>query len=144
MVCLHIAASYSVSFHRSCIWSPWPWLSVCSQPSRFQHSHIGKIWVPSPCFWCSLGESFGLTKSVDVVQSDNVSKMLLCMCAPVRIPSVQYYTCVLGLMMNEWPDIQSALRYWLNKKFNHRNVSKWATNTAVIRRTSWQLYQASY
>lgn len=54
--CLHVAASRPFFFHRSSIWSLWPWLLQWSQPSRFQHSRSGKIWVPSPCCWCSLGE----------------------------------------------------------------------------------------
>lgn len=63
----HAAASYPICFHRSCIWFLWPWRLVWSQPSRFRHSPIDKIWAPSPCSWCSLGESFWWKTAVDVV-----------------------------------------------------------------------------
>lgn len=71
--CLVVAASFP---HSSCIWSQSPWLSAWSQPSSFQHSRSGRIWVPSPCFWCSSGESFDVTALVNIFEPYNVLRLL--------------------------------------------------------------------
>lgn len=68
---LHVAAFYRY-FSSSFIWSLLPWLLVWSQPSRVQHSRINKIWAPSACFWCFLGEKFILTTSFAIVYPNHV------------------------------------------------------------------------